>query len=695
MMKTFVNGLKAQYKLFIKDKINWLFAVAFLLIFLLDNSFSQIKTASPVTVAKQAALFLVLSSPIFYVVFFIRYFLKETGKKYAYLWSRDDFGNTFLLTKLAVGIIGFITLSSPTLLVLISGIAYYHGAAQILPSLGIVLLILLSSYLFVITLSSLMAILIRNPLPAMAVLILVVGYLTTRRPLYLDHLSAMPGFVYSSQIIGIGPHRLPFLANRAFILGVTIIFLLLGMLFARVRLPRNPNRLKPIATILFGLGFAAIVGFTIYMGIKLNEIGKLVTVTPNFEAREQQALICKALDSYQVVLQVNNKNSFVHGQVTIHAPAGLDLSQSMSLNAGLINDRLLLREKEAGIYTIDYNGTFVVPVYSYAGIAYPREIEELGFATGAMFDKEMVMLLRNGEWHPLSNCNPDKIEVQITELKEIYYSSTAQITEENEAVNFKWEGLMPDVLFLSGGDYQEEKIEHSYALIPKHSSPGLLENTEIYSKMVARLQNALTGKPADKQKVYVTPLLSHAIQNDSTHLFIPESGPAANREDKEAAILRDVVQSWWCEGYACPGFARGSIHNGTYMEISKDDAVYEQTALVPLLYYASLKIANEGNTNEIQFVQIVEEYRNIQDSDPGTAAYQMLFLPFQMEAQGRDIFVGLADLDSCGEEEYFWDLLKMAKERYAPGYFTKDELNALVLEVSGKNLDQFGGECEN
>ena len=231
MMKNFFQGLKVQYKLFVTDKVNWLFALLMLIVVFTYHNPASLAERHPLVSSANASSYLARLSPLIFVVVYVRFFFIELSKKHSYLWSHNKFGSSFLLSKIFAGLFGFFSFLLPTLIIYLGRIGIEIGIEQVLPSLRIWLFFLLPTYIFVVIFCTFISTIIQHPLASMIAILLAFSAVSFRLSSTMDLFTFAPDTGFTSEIIMFGPQRLPLLYNRLYILTLSIVLSCLRSLF--------------------------------------------------------------------------------------------------------------------------------------------------------------------------------------------------------------------------------------------------------------------------------------------------------------------------------------------------------------------------------------------------------------------------------------------------------------------------------
>ena len=70
-------------------------------------------------------------------------------------------------------------------------------------------------------------------------------------------------------------------------------------------------------------------------------------------------------------------------------------------------------------------------------------------------------------------------------------------------------------------------------------------------------------------------------------------------------------------------------------------------------------------------------------------------LDYFLTIENSQTLIQLANFDRCAGSADFWDLLKLAKQRYSQQILTKANLSQLAFDISGLELAEIGEDCGN
>ena len=430
---------------------------------------------------------------------------------------------------------------------------------------------------------------------------------------------------------------------------------------------------------------------TVCLGQQVNQQRELILAEPNSKPRQAQLQICENLNSYKVDLEISGNGPELIGVAGIKSSSQLKPQDLLSLNAGLMNDDLKIEDFGGGDYQISYSGQFIAPYYSYSLIFQLNPSPEmLGFAPGGQIDKDMVLLLRNGEWHPLSNCTPDEVKVSFPKNLETVYSSADKNRESGDLRQYEWESVDSEILLIAGNNYRDEMQNGIKLVLPKTASKRRIRESLSFAQAAMSLESILGEREFATTEIIVTPLIKNSLRDNET-LFLPERLNFRIIQENDPAKLQqlalsDLLGTWWCGEDPCPELAKALVLD----DPSQYKAKFGDSSIIPLIFYASNKAVAVSNFNELDLEALVNQY-----SVSMTNAQVWVSLDFFLTNENSQTLIQLANFDRCAGSADFWDLLKLARERYSGQILTKTDLSQLVFEISGMELEEIGEDCGN
>ena len=700
-MKIFLNSFTAQWKLFIRDKVNWLFAALVLVVVLCMNPIPTLPETTALGYAENAATSVGYFGSLFFVILYLRFFLNETAAGHSYLWGRNSFGDHYLPVKAAVGAAGFLTLIAPTFCVVFVLSLAFYGFANTLGTIGPWLLILLPTICFVIGLCSLIGLLINRVLIASGLIIVYLGFVLTR-PVNLGNLLIfMPSLQMNSALIGFGPETEMFVYQRLFYVSVSLFWLAVALVLADLRLPRvRPKHGWITAASIAVLGGAALA-LAFRSGSEVLNLQRLRSAEPDLQTRQSLEAACADFQSYRLRLELAADGTVASGLAEVVLPSGRDLSALSLLNSGLVVDRFTISKGDPLRVELQYHGSFVVPYYAYTVYGVPKEIGRVGYAPGAYLEKNLIFLQKQGEWHPYALCEPDEITLSMPDNITVNYSSA-----DAEAVNsglrqLQWQQPSAEILLIAGANYQAEEEEDLRVYLSQDA--GRRENTRNaqYGAFFQLARQHLSEMEGSGFALIPLPLIKQSFLESQTRtLIIPErstqidylwlSDPARYSHN----VAMDVLQAWWCRQQACPDvaselFSQGSDDIYSYTQGGEaSEAEQKDTSSLPLLYYAGMKLAEEAEVPGFDREALLEPYRKLQANRD-----EQVFPSFIFGWEDQETLLALVDFDAQYGTEAFWELFRTANEKASGGWIEKDALLELIASLSEQANDFKPGAC--
>lgn len=459
-MTIFLKSFTAQWKLFVRDKVNWLITLLVLVNVLLANPIPELPETTALGYAENTATITGYIASLLFVILYLRFFLNETATGHNYLWSRNAFGDNYLLLKAGVGVAGFLTLIAPTVCVtFVLSIAFF-GIANALSAIWVWFLILLPPICFVIGLCSLIGLLINRVLIASGLIIIYLGFVLTR-PVNLGNLLIfIPSVQKGSALIGFGPETEMFIYQRLFYVSIPLFLLTVALVLTDLRLPRIRPKHSWIAVVSVAVLGVMALSLSFRWGSKVLELQRLRFAEPNLQIHQSLESACADFQSYRLNLELTADGTIASGLAEVVLPSGRDLSALSLLNSGLMVDRFAISGGDPLRIELQYHGSFVVPYYAYTVYDLPKEIDQIGHAPGAYLEKNMIFLQKLGEWHPYALCQPDEITLSMPADITINYNSADTETIDGNMRRLQWQQPSAEILPIAGVNYQIEEQEN-------------------------------------------------------------------------------------------------------------------------------------------------------------------------------------------------------------------------------------------
>ena len=694
-MKIFLRSFTAQWKLFVRDKVNWLFSLLVLVVALVTNPISELPKTTALGYIENIARITGYIACLLFVILYLRFFLNETAKGHNHLWSRNAFGDDYLILKAGVGIAGFLTLISPTVcLTFVLSVAFF-GIANALSAIWVWVIILLPPVCFVIGLCSLIGLLINNGLIASGVIIIYLGFVLTR-PVDLGNLLIfMPSLQMNSALIGFGPETEMLIYQRLFYVCVPLFLLTIAVFITDLRLPRVKPKHSWIAVSAMAVLSVAALSLSVYWGSKLLNLQRLRSVEPNLQTRQNLESACADFQSYRLHLELSADGAIASGLAEVELSSGRDLSALSLLNAGLAVDRFEVRDGDPIRIELQYHGRFVVPYYAYSVYGLPKEIEQIGYAPGAYLEKNLIFLQKLGEWHPYALCSPDEITLILPADITINYNSADTEAIDGDMRRLQWQQASDHILLIAGAKYQIEEQENDQIYLSPN--PGLREEdrNEQYGTFFRLVRQHLDDVEGSGFTLIPLPLIKQSfLESQALSLIIPERSRQIEyiwpddmaRYSENVAM--DVLLAWWCRQQACPDLAYGLFSRGSGIDYSYEigeeasEAEEEDTSSLPLLYYAVLKLVEEAEVSGFDREALMDSYSSLLRNK-----LPWLYSPFSFTPKNVETLIMLYDFDLQYGSEAFWDLFLMAYEKANEGWIEKN----VLLELIGTLSEQTDG----
>ena len=685
-MKIFLRSFTAQWKLFVRDKVNWLFSLLVLVVALVTNPISELPETTALGYIENIARIIGYIACLLFVILYLRYFLNETAKGHNHLWSRNVFGDDYLILKAGVGIAGFLTLISPTVcLTFILSVAFF-GIANALNAIWVWVIILLPPVCFVISICSLIGLLINHILVASGVIIIYLGFVLTR-PVDLGNLLIfMPTLQMNSALIGFGPETEMLIYQRLFYVCVALFLLMIAFLVTDLRLPRVKTKHSWNAVAAISILSLASLFLSVFWGKKLIDLQHLRSVEPNFQTRQNLRSVCSHFQSYRLYLELSADGAIASGLAEVELSPGRDISALSLLNTGLAVDRFEVRDGDPIRIELQYHGRFVVPYYAYSVYSLPKEIEQIGYAPGAYLETNLIFLQKLGEWHPYALCSPDEITLILPADITINYNSADIESIDGDMRRLQWQQASDHILLIAGAKYQIEEQEKDQIYLSPN--PGLREEdrNEQYGTFFRLVWQNLYDAEGSGSTLIPLPLIKQSYwESEASTLIIPERSRQIDYiwPDDMAKysenVAMDVLLSWWCREQHCPDLAYGLFSRGSDIDCSYEKSEEasgdkeDDTSSLPLLYYAALKLVEEAEVSGFDHEALLESYSLLLKNE-ATSIYS----PFRFTPKNVETLIRLNNFDAQYGSEAFWDLLLKAFDKSNGGWIEGEVLLELI-----------------
>ncbi len=689
-MMNYLRQFKLQLKIFLLERIHWLILVLALVLLFTDISFKNSNTFSPVYINNLSRSVFQFTS-IVYGVLATRFFLMEVSKQSQIQWARPSFRANFVLVKFFAMFFGVLILLLPTLvMMLIRGVSF-NNLAGLFQGASLWFYLFTSTFLFATVLSVLSGLLLRKPALAMPFTLISLIWLAIRQTVWPDLFK-----YYVSESFGLlfayGPIRETLQINRGYFLMLSISLLLLAILIGHFILPANKGKLKLKNSILWFSFFLFFIAGTIYLGSRLNYQGSFIVDQPDLETLYKSNDVCDALDSYEVVIVINEHGYVEKGTASVQLKKGLDIHEHLLLLPSLMDKPVTVEETSPGTYSIGYEGEFILPNYSYSNLFQDPEISFVGFLPGGYVDQSRLLLLAHGQWHPFSKCDLTRLELRIPETININYSSADKNNNANRVVNLYWDENLPEVLIIGGADYVEGDLNGQKALLPEWLNSDYRSHYELIQTKFSGLMKRVALETNEEQNTIILPIVrSSVLDKNGTFflrstpftMFLPDATPS--KLEIEAAL--EVIQAWWRQGTDDPSLQNCLFKRFSCLQPTR--SAPDDKSVMPFLYYFSLKLASEQSPETVDLESIIQLYQTI-DSDP--ASIYAVPRMFDKDEE-NELIVKLFQLDRCMEDGEFWNVLVKLKEEKSSVWIDYEDLESSILQLTGYSLERLEQQC--
>lgn len=692
-MKAFFTQLLAQWKLFIREKVNWYFAALTFFLILLTNPISEFSKSTAFSIMENSATYIAYVACLLFVSLYLRFFLKEVSGGYAIQWSRNRFSDGFVTVKALVGMLGFMVLLLPAFGWVLGISLAFYGTAETLTAIKIWLLFLLPTAAFIVGLSSLLGLLIRRVEICSVIVTVYLAFLLTRYPDAGNLLIFVPSVTINSPLISFGPEMELLIWHQAFYIFLALVLLTAAQLLANSSLPRVRSKQRPVKT-LTRVVFLCLTTFLLVLSVsKVSCLQTIRSMKPDLQKQQELASACADFENYTLQLQLASDGSITSAVAEVRLSSDRNLESLNMLNAGFTLDSFSLAGNPEKA-RLEYHGKLVLPYYTYTRYMVQPEIAQLGFTPGAYLADNLIFLQSRGEWHPYSLCVPDEVSLVIPENMEVNYTSVIQTETRNGLTTYYWKAPLPNYLIIANAGFSQIGENEAIRYIPEGSpsDPDTFSGTYLSLLEAARLY--LPGMNDETITFIPLPLIKHSAYTPKNNtLIVPENSTWVNpyyRGGQNAAL--DILQAWWCRQEACTEMAYGLLRPSgkqfTSTMVPGEDPSAEElpdTTSLPLLYFAGMCLAEEAQVSEVDKQAEIESYRLIVKGE--------LAIPDRLFSQDdQDTLLKLADFEEDYGSEAFWELFKLASEKTHAGWLDNKTLLELINNYSAQDKTVLIGE---
>lgn len=706
-MITFLKAVNAEWKIQCRQRSNWLLALAFLMIFWLSFTIRYLPITSAISFSVKTATGLGMFGCLFIAVISVRSILFETHAGFDFFWSRPLPSRTFFWLKFIATSLTVFTFLIPTILCYFVLLLIHFGVEALLPGLGLWMLFLCPTYLFILGFCILACLVIRHNVIATVFLAIVISLVLFQSYDATRLLGFAPYSIYTSSIIGFGPDKELVILNRVFYLTLLFSICLLVSIFSPHLLPAIPIR-KRIPYYLFSICLAAaLIAFSGWIASRFFPLSKIANLPANPGDHLVQKKACVLFDAYTVALEIDENGKITSGKATLEIqlveaqttiPITLNRGLEMTDPALKANDGLFLNPDKQ--YTkneikiiIPYQGEVIVPRFAYSNLMQEDDVAALGFEPGFYADPNYTFVLRQGTWHPFSECTPDSITITIPNTYPNFYSSADSVKIGPLSSTFTWSESIPAVLLVSGSNPTVITEKDWRVDLPEHELAEIIQSfyLETYRSAINHWSVNTRKSGIVPKRIIVVPFLDQTIQQDDPAVFFVTMNSYKLRQIVDGksiqetvlgtnpfimSVAADVVIAWWCEGRYCPEILTAYERLHTQTEIHQEDAL-----VVSLLYYASLQLSNEMDGN-VNVDKILSLYQPVLDP------MKMIWPPKILPPESAVILLKLNALWKQTKPEEFWQLLEECREQSQSGSLQMEEFASLVQSITGQDFEK-------
>jgi hypothetical protein len=529
-------------------------------------------------------------------------------------------------------------------------------------------------------------------------IIVFIGYFSLKLDIS-QTLSFAPYSIYTSALIGFGPDASFVFLNRTLYLCLGLFLCLMGSFLANVLLTVSYRfefwRLN-ISLVVFT---SALAISSILMAIQYQEISHLANILPDPLRHAQQKVACSDIETYTVEITLDATGRISAGNAIIRfSNQQARDSVPLTLNAGLkliepqaIDNDQLLSDMKPGYSSaqdmqIQYSGRMIIPRYSYSYDHQEPAVTALGFESGFFANANFALILGKGSWHPISECTPNSILINIPNSYPVVYTSADRITLGVDSVVYTWEHSEDGILLIAG-NYSQYTNNNRMVLFPDRfmSTDNEAKLANIYGLVLDVGSSFLSIAPYNHRKIIIVPLIQQSYwQTTDQSIFIPERlvfakklldtshNPSLVEKSLNITTLvaQDVLIAWWCEDQRCQDlYSTLIVGSGEY------DIQDENNFVAPLLLYAALRLSSEIDQNQ-EYADVIQQY-----ADAGGDPLKSVFLPVILPDSSVRLLPEIANIgDKLCLQEFLY-LLTQCKELSLTRKLTLDEFDRLAVMI--------------
>lgn len=710
-MRAFLRAIMFEWKNQCSQRSNWLLALAFMAIFWLSFKFQELPIRSAIGFSVSTAQGLGLFGSLFVAVMSVHNLLRETHGGFDHFWSRSLPAIRYTWLKFFGSVLTAFTFLIPTLLCFLALLLFHFGFESLLPGLKVWLILIWPTFLFLLSFSLLVSLLIRRNVIATLVLALSVTGDLVQNFDVTRLLAFAPYDIYTSATIGFGPDHSFVLLNRALYLSLTLLNCVLASIFSDYCLPVIANKKHPLFAAFKIFLVLSLVTCSWWVAERYLGLSRIANTPANPTEHTLQRKECTLFYSYQIELVLDETGKISSGTASLKLhPVKSEVRVPITLNSGLkmaesqfiagktlvlsLNKESANNEQEI---RIDYQGEMIIPRFAYTTFYQEQDVAALGFETGFYANSRYALILGNGTWHPFSECPPDSVTITIPNSYPVLYSSADTAIADKNTTSSTWSSSTSGVLLLAGKYPKNIQDKMWNVLLPGRlmSEDTQSQLLDIYQSAIVRLANHVFESENLPKQILVVPLLKQTYQQDAlTTIFIPErlsfsreliatsddsAVPSDNSGFVTSAAL-DVVISWWCEERSCPVLSNILVSKHTQYGVHQEDYLVDS-----LLYFASLQLSNEMN-REINVGEIVGLYESALD-DP----QRMVQLPLILPPESIRILSQLNALWDRIDPQDFWQLMEESRRQSQFEPIQMNEFAELVNKITGQDFQNLQG----
>ena len=692
-----------------------------------DHTYLPLRSA--ISIAKDTAKVLGLFGSLFVAILGVVGFVREFQPTYDFIWARRFSTYDYIVGKY----IGVCAGVGTALLPVCAWVTYLegtlHGFQGMVVQAKVWAVILAPTLVSALAITLLLGLLLKRALwTSLVIVFIIVGVLALN--LNVTHLEGFaPYGIYVSPLIGYGPDSRIVGLHRAFYLELTALILLFALMATRFTAPRLEKKLNLLRKVGWGLLATGLLIGIFYTVIYFRDESDILSKGSAFSPSTGETQDCSLIHSYRAELVLHHETARLEGKAHIQLqPTTTSIQLPLDLNAGLQISKVQatlqgieaevtrgtlvlalpqeLRGQDVSL-TLAYSGYLHIPKRLYDNLfrSHAELIEP--FWVGGYLDGETAFLTRDGNWHPLPECVPDYLRVELLGAPSQIVHTADKAESSSGGVTLIWEQQPPLPLFAASQNYHTIQVREATVLIAPRSIPEneldvvLFPYPVVMSQIETYLQE---GKLSDSRtsQIAVMPLLKYGKYDTSSGvLLLPiplrdykylldkitlSSSPRPLNSPEllyHRWTAEKMMRLWWCSNDICPPLqVRGRRIN--YVGDPDLLEYNRKVSLNALLTYAALRLAEPLVGQEFVAAEIAARQRQIMLLEDGNLRTR-LDLPLSIPEIHR-LMIQLHSLWERTGSEPFWRLVREYHQLYGNTSPTEEEFGQFVRQITGEPL---------